>query len=259
MPRFKEQAVCIRLIDWSETSQIVALLTEGRGKVRGLAKGSKRLSPSAIARYSGGIELLTRGQAVGLIKPSADLANITEWDLQEPYHYLRRDLTAQRLALYAADLVNAMLAEVDPHPTVFAEFIGLLEALVPSDEVARAGALLRFQWRLLTDCGYSPQLDQDVHSGAPIEARRAYLFDPHAGGLTHTGRAAKGNTVGPWRVRRQTIDLLRGLATDGEMLDVDADVEVIGRANRLLCVYARALLDRQLPTMTIVLGNAGGG
>ena len=56
MSRFKDQAVCIRMIDWSETSQIVALLTREHGVLRGLAKGSKRMSPSAISRFSGGIE-----------------------------------------------------------------------------------------------------------------------------------------------------------------------------------------------------------
>ena len=254
MPRFKEQAVCIRLIDWSETSQIVALLTEGRGKVRGLAKGSKRLSPSSIARYSGGIELLTGGQAVGLTKPSSELANITEWDLQRPYHHLRRDLQAQRSALYAADLVNAMLAEHDPHPVVFEQLTVLLDALASSDPGSRAEALLRFQWRLLDDCGYSPQLDLDIHSGEPIKSQRFYLFDPHAGGLAHDRSSAANGTSGPWRVRRQTIELLRRVASAEDAPDCDPDSAE--RANRLLCVYARAILDRQLPTMAIVLENA---
>jgi DNA repair protein RecO (recombination protein O) len=120
MPRLKDQAICIRLFDWSETSQIVALLTEHHGKVRGLAKGSKRTSPGAVARFSGGIEMLTQGQIVWISKPSVELATLTEWDLQNPYRHLRQDLTAQRLSLYAADLTGALLAEHDPHPNVFA-------------------------------------------------------------------------------------------------------------------------------------------
>ena len=102
MARFKEDAICIRYLDWSETSQIVVLLTREHGKLRGLAKGSKRTSPGALARYSGGIELLTLGQVVGLTKPTSELATITEWDLQDPYPHLRRDLSAQHLGLYAA-------------------------------------------------------------------------------------------------------------------------------------------------------------
>ena len=146
MPRFKDQAVCIRLIDWSETSQVVALMTQEHGKLRGLAKGSKRASPSSVERFSGGIELLTQGQAVGVVKATADLASITEWDLQRSYSHLRRDLEAHQLGLYAADLVGAMLADRDPHPATFealATFLGTI-ALAP----ARNAALLQFQWRL---------------------------------------------------------------------------------------------------------------
>ena len=77
MPRFKDQAICIRHIDWSETSQIVALLTEQLGIIRAVAKGSRRTSPGSVQRYSGGVELLTLGQAVGMIKSSVDLASLT--------------------------------------------------------------------------------------------------------------------------------------------------------------------------------------
>ena len=115
MPRFKDQAVCIRVIDWSETSQIVVLLTACQGKVRGVAKGSRRANPSSVQKFSGGIDLLTAGQALGVIKPSTDLAVLTEWDLQEPLRHLRTDLQAQGLGLYVADLTHHLLADHDPH------------------------------------------------------------------------------------------------------------------------------------------------
>lgn len=239
MPRLKDQAVCIRLIDWSETSQIVALLTRDNGKLRGLAKGSKRTSPGSIARYSGGIELLTAGEVVGIVRPSSDLANLTEWDLQQPYHHLRTDLRAQRLGLYAADIVNAMLADHDPHPNVHDALRDLLAALASKEH--REAALLRFQWQLLTDCGYQPQLDA-------TNGRKAHVFDPRAGGLTND-RSATNTQSGPWRVRDETVQLLRGLSEN----NLDAPDAAIARANRLLCVYLRTLLDRQLPTMSIVL------
>jgi DNA repair protein RecO (recombination protein O) len=248
MPRFKEQAVCIRMIDWSETSQIVAMLTENRGKLRGIAKGSKRMSPSSIARFSGGLELLTQGQAVGMIRPSSDLANLTEWDLQQPFRHLRENLQAQQIGLYAADLVNAMLADHDPHPNVFAAMIDLLGAL--KDEDARAGTLLQFQWRLLEDCGYRPQVEDDAITGKLLPKQETYLFDAAAGGVTAADRRTNGQS-GPWRVRRETVEVLGNMNSG----DIDASPEVIDRANRLLCVYMRAILDRQLPTMNILLGN----
>ncbi|MEE9212108.1 MAG: DNA repair protein RecO [Phycisphaeraceae bacterium] len=255
MPRFKDQAICIRLIDWSETSQVVALLTEHHGKIRAIAKGAKRTSPSSVQRYSGGVELLTLGQAVGVIKQSAELANLTEWDLQQSYWHLRGDLDAQRFALYAADLVNAMLAERDAHPVVFGTLRDLLAAL--EEPAKRQAALLCFQWRVLEDCGYRPELDRDVIGGGGLGAERSFTFDARAGGLT----AATGTGTGAvtaetaWKVRAETVALLRAMANATDDWSA-VKSQTLKRANRLLCVYARAILDRQLPTMGYVLGES---
>ena len=246
MPRIKDQAICIRHIDWSETSQVVVLLTAEHGKLRGLAKGSKRLSPSSVQRFSGGIEILTLGQVVAVTKATAELATLTEWDLQNDYHHLRRDLRAQKLAMYAADLCNAMLADEDAHPGAFGALSAFLTALGHEDN--HPGSLLRFQWALLTDCGFRPELKTDVRKGGALGSVKAYTFDPVAGGLTVE------NGIADWRVRKQTVALLRKLSSGEAMEGEDADS--IGRANRLLCVYARAILDKELPTMRGVLGKA---
>ena len=251
MPRFKDQAVCIRHVEWSETSQVVVLLTQGHGKISGLAKGSRRMSPGSVARFSGGIELLTLGQVVGVIKPSTELATLTEWDLQDPCFHLRGNLTAQWTAMYACDLTNAILADLDPHPAAFAGLSALFGELAHPE--AYAAALLCFQWLLLVECGYGPELDKDVYSGEPVPSASTYIFDARGGGIgidmnartTHDG-------AGPWRVRHETVHLLRQVAAGRFKTGPAAAVQ---RANRLLCVYARAILDRQLPTMGFVLGQ----
>ncbi|MBM4027044.1 MAG: DNA repair protein RecO, partial [Planctomycetes bacterium] len=38
----KDQAICLRTVDYSETSQVVTLFARQAGKVRAIAKGSKR-------------------------------------------------------------------------------------------------------------------------------------------------------------------------------------------------------------------------
>ncbi len=281
MPRFKDQAVCIRHIDWSETSQVVALITRDHGRIRGLAKGSRRTSPGAIARYCGGIDLLTRGEVIATTKPSTDLATITEWDLQDTYRQLRTDLHAHRLGMYGADLTGALTADHDPHPRVFDALVNFLEAIAGGVEkpIAPEAALLRFQWDVLVDCGFKPELNQDVVTGEPLitpqggampAATGPMMFDPQAGGITlragATGAGQRVQDAGPWRVRGETIDLLRQLMLDSDpaaalestSMENDAKAreknsERIRRANRLLCVYTRSILDRELPTMRFVL------
>ena len=245
MARFKDQAICIREIDWSETSQIVVLVTEHRGKIRGLAKGSKRLSPSSIQRFSGGIDLLTRGQVVGVIKPSSELATLTEWDLQNDYHHLRTNLESQRLAMFGADLVDALIAERDPHTNSFNAISQFLQKLIDPDH--NDMILLQFQWEILADAGFKPELDNDIHSTTPLKQVETYTFDPKAGGFTDR----KG--ISDLRVRKQTIELLRTVDT-GQVPNTN-DHQSILRANRLLCVYARSILDKQLPTMNFILDD----
>ena len=249
MPRFKDQAICIRHIDWSETSQIVALLTREHGQVRGLAKGSRRTSPGAVARFSGGIELLTRGQVVATTRPTAELASITEWDAQAAHPYLRRNLRCQNLAMYAADLTGAMVAALDPHPTTYDALETFLTDLA---NPAKADvALLVYQWTLLEDSGYRPQLDRDAHTDEPLSEQTTYAFDPIAGGLvTNATTVGDEHAAGPWRVRQKTVSTLR-LAAAGPLGQVQAND--VTRANRLLCVYARAILDRHLPTANFIL------
>lgn len=242
MPRITDNAICIRHIDWSETSQIVAVLTEAHGKVRGVARGSKRLSPSSIARFSGGIELLTGGQIVAIIRPSSELANIVEWDLQAPMRHLRTDLRAQQLGLYAADVTNALLADHDPHPAAYAALRQFLLDL--SDPARRSTALLRFQWDLLTDTGFRPVLDRDVRTGGPLERRPTYTFDAVQGGLTHD---SGGEASAAWRVRHETVEALRNLSGPDSAMD---------RASALLCTYIRHIVERELPTMEFVLRPA---
>lgn len=248
MPRLIDNAICIRDLDWSESSQVVVLLTERYGKVRGLAKGSRRNSPSAIAKFSGGINLLSAGQIIVTTKPAEQLATVTEWDLRRDHYHLRTNLAGQWTAMYAADLLNALLADEDPHPGAFKALSTLLADLSQADAVALS--LLRFQWSLLVDVGYKPELELDVETGQSLPKARAYSFDPKLGGLT----TRNGMQDESWRVRSNTVELLRAVASDPSIESFNADA--VARANRLLCTYFRALIDKQLPTMDFILKDS---
>ncbi|MEQ9455293.1 MAG: DNA repair protein RecO [Phycisphaeraceae bacterium] len=248
MARLIDQAIVLRSTDWSETSQLVTLLTRSQGRLRGLAKGSKRLSPSAIARYSGGIELLTYGQIVATTRASSDLATLTEWDLQDDHRHLRTHLPAQRAALVAADLTPRFFEDHDPHPVLFDALAGCLRELAAPERVA--GALLVYLWTLLTEAGYQPRTDADVHTNAELPGRSAVWFDPMAGGFTTARRED------PWRVRPGTLGLLQGLHRDRAVAE-GGDAETVSRATRLLTAYARELLQTETEAMRLVLGGGG--
>lgn len=252
MPTLKDDAICLRLVDWSETSQIAVLLTEQHGKVAATAKGAKRQTPSTLAKFSGGLELLNRGEAVFITKRGRELANLIEWDLVEGYWPLRRNLRAYQLAMYAADLVHHLLQDHDAHPRTFHVLAELLGALAEAEATParREAALLRFQWETILDAGYRPVLDRDVRTGQPLDERTPPAFSAAAGGLV-AREPTNEQPDAPWRVSHATIALLRVLAA-GEAVDRFAE-DTFRRANRLLCAYVRTVLDRHLTTMDALL------
>lgn len=236
----------LRLLDWSETSQIAVLLTEHHGKVSATAKGAKRQTPSTLAKFSGGLELLGLGEALLLIKRPTELALLTEWDLLDANWHLRRNLRAYRLAMYAADLVHHVVQDHDAHPATFAALRDCLRDLF--EPVNQAAAMLRFQWAVVEDMGLRPVLEHDVETGEELASMPATVaFSPTAGGVVSDTPGASDR----WRTRRATIELLQRVAAGQDISDASADA--IQRANRLLCVYFRAILDRQLPTMEVML------
>lgn len=246
MPPVSDDAVCIRHWDWSETSQTVSLFTRGHGLVRALAKGSKRpKSP-----YSGGVELLTRGQASFIIRPSSELALLTAWDLEETFPALRRALAAHNAGLYMADLVQHAITDHDPHPGLYDQMVASLREL--SGEAGGGGvgpALLRMQWALLVETGYAPMLDE---SAAPAPGPGgAYLFSAAHGGLVGDGME---RGAGAWPVRPETIGLLREIARDRGFDAAGVPAAVVERANRLLAAYIRHVLGREPPTLRVVFG-----
>ena len=149
MPTIKDDAIVLRLVDWSETSQIAVLLTREHGKISATAKGAKRQTPSIMAKFSGGLELLAGGEAMLLTKPGRDLANLIEWDLRQGHWHIRRSLRAFELAMFAVDLTHHMLHDHDPHPQTYAalaEALGVLGAAASAGGPGGRGPLPGRSW-----------------------------------------------------------------------------------------------------------------
>lgn len=237
----RDDALCIRHWDWSETSQTVSLFSYEHGIIRGIAKGSKREK----APFSGGIELLTRGEVVAIVRANGSLATLTAWDLREAYPGVRRSLRAFYVGSYLIDLIHHAVTDADPHPGLYGRMVETLETLAEQPE----DALLRGQWAVLRETGYTPSIpDTPVEPGEPV------CFLPREG-VFLTGQAATARPDG-WRVRPETLGLLAAHADDqGD--HTDPDPPSVSRANRLLGSYLRHVLGEELPSMRPVFGEAG--
>ena len=241
MATISDRAICIRHWDFSETSQTVSLFAREQGLLRGLAKGSRRERSS----FSGGIDLMTLGDVVAIVKPTTELATITEWGLSRVWWTIRRNAAANRVAYYLADCIGRMLEKRDPHPGIFDGLVHTLDGI--EDGMSEDEALLRFQWLLLNETGYRPRLDRP-HDGG----HDTFAFSAKDGGVVEE------ETVGGlWRVRRATIDLLEAFEGSGTLPAGDPDS--IRRAARLLAAYLREIMGVEPNTMKLVFPDLAGG
>jgi DNA repair protein RecO (recombination protein O) len=176
----RDQAIVLRRLDYSETSQVLAVFTRDHGQQRLIAKGIKR---GTKTRASTGIDLLELGAVMFSLRPGKEgvLATMTEWRQEENFAHLRRDLVRSYAAQYAAE-ATAQLTEVhDPHPGLFEALAGMLHALRDGEPLAW---LDRYLWTLLTEIGLQPELERCMSCGRSVhEDRIAYLSSRQGGAI----------------------------------------------------------------------------
>jgi len=179
------------------------------------------------------------------VKRNSDRAPLTEWDAHETFPRLRDDLGSNRAGWYVADVLGRMLPPLDPHPALFETTLELLRAL--GQGTAIETGMLRFQWTLLVETGWQPDLTDPDPSSSTL------AFDPREGRcVPDVGDA------GTWRVRRQTLEALQRVnegAPDSE------DAASVQRANKLLAAHIRNVLGEEPATMAWTFGKlpVGGG
>ncbi|MHC4525928.1 MAG: DNA repair protein RecO, partial [Planctomycetota bacterium] len=158
--QIKDTVICLRAVNYSETSQVVTLFTRDSGKVGAMAKGSRRAKSS----FDGPIELFSFGDVVFTVKDSGgQLAILTEFGQQPRFRMLSQNLGALNAALFAAELTEKFLEDHDPHPPLFDKLIKFLEMVQETKEDSQILAwLILYQIRLLEETGVGLMLDACV-------------------------------------------------------------------------------------------------
>lgn len=208
----KDNAICIRTVDYSETSQIVTFFTKDSGKISAIAKGAKR----AKNNFDGPIEIFAKGQIVYTGSNKQGLATLTEFQQQLPFSHLGKDLYTLHCASFAAELLNLLTEERDRHSFLFDTFISFLENLRSTENTL--AFLIIFQMSLLKEIGLAPILDHCIncktqmyhgHLGRDTRAPGLYhelYFSNESNGLIC--RDCQGSFPDKIRVSKAVVDCL---------------------------------------------------
>ncbi len=180
MSLFKDVAVTLRRIDYSETSQVVELFSREQGKQRLIAKGIKR---STRKRVAPGIDLLENGQAVWSRREGseASLGLLTDWRQLDAFTGLRERLDRLYGAQYAAEIVSLLTEDGDPHPPLYDDLVRTLTSLSGADNSLEH--VVTFQLSILREVGLLPSFSNCVACGRPASGRNPAYLSSTAGGL----------------------------------------------------------------------------
>lgn len=180
----EETAYLLHATPYRETSLIVDLFTRETGRIAAVAKGARRrnsvlravllqFQPLAVS-YFGRQELRNLAGAEwlgGQVAPQGD---------------------ALICAFYMNELLVRLLPREDPHATLFDGYAQALARLTAGEAID--DTLRRFEWLLLREAGYAPDLERDA-ANRPIQAGASYQWRP-AGGFVAAEPAADSTVSG---------------------------------------------------------------
>ena len=198
-PLVTANGIVVRVTEYSETSQVVALCTREQGQVHLLAKGARRPKKDRRAPFS----LLDRCQVVFIRSHQSRLYPLTDWLITGVFRAFREDLSSFFAAMFACELAVATTSESGQEAGVYNCFEAFLESV--DEEGPSYEARLAFESRLLIGLGVAPELSRCVQcEGAPgprprFSAAFGGALCRDCGALDPTATALSAGALAAWR------------------------------------------------------------
>ncbi len=195
---YSAEAVVLRRTDLGEADRIVTLYTPRLGKLRAVAKGSRR----PTSRLGGHLELFTHSRL--LLAKGRELDIITQAETVSSFIGLRNDLWRATFAYYAAELVDRLTVDRNPEPVVFDLLVQALDHIAVDRDPELA--LRFFELQLFGALGFRPELYRCVRCEETL-GPSGNFFSPSAGGVLclicgQSEPSARGLTTNAFKVLR---------------------------------------------------------
>jgi DNA repair protein RecO (recombination protein O) len=193
----KTNAIVLRVIEFSETSCIVTLMTRDHGKITAMAKGARRpKSP-----FEAALDVLAICRIVFLQKSSTALDLLTEAKLERRFRCAATSLDRLYAGYYVAELLDLLTDDSDPHADLYDFAVETINAIDSNDRTVGSGedldqTVLDFELNALRSLGHLPMLTQCVSCGRSKQTLNRVSFGMNAGGiLCRQCRAGERNVV----------------------------------------------------------------
>ena len=170
-PEQQEPAYILHRRPWRETSLMVDVFTLNRGRMTLIARGANSAKSPLKAQLQPFQPLLLDWTGRG------ELKTLTQVEVR-PGPELRRT-QALYSGLYLNELLQRILPQADPHPTLFAAYIDTIARL--SEGATIEPVLRQFERTFASALGFDFAWNQTTDTHAPVEPGKTYCYDPEQG------------------------------------------------------------------------------
>jgi DNA repair protein RecO (recombination protein O) len=169
MQLVSSECIILRNQDYLERDRLVTFLTRDAGRLRGIVKGSRKLTSRGV----GDFEAFARGVMFYTDRGHGGLVSIRKCDPKPPYFYLHADYHRFLYAGYFAELMDLIPIEPSGSEPYFDLLAESLAALCEPGPARRLPLLrLRFELHFLQLLGYQPDWDRCGGCGAALWVER---------------------------------------------------------------------------------------
>jgi DNA repair protein RecO (recombination protein O) len=169
MPLERSEAVVIGSFPLGESDRVVTFFTRRFGKVRGVARASRRIR----SRFGAALEPFTLGELVFFETLRSELARVDHFDILHPFVRLREDLDRLGHASWMIECVARLTGERDRHAALYGLLVRGLRTM--EGDVEPAWVRLWFGARCIGAVGQWPRLDRCGDCGRRYPFPRAAL------------------------------------------------------------------------------------
>tara|TARA_B100000029_G_scaffold511171_1_gene604455 strand:- start:2925 stop:3752 length:828 start_codon:yes stop_codon:yes gene_type:complete len=170
----KTQAIILRSFDDGEADRTVIILTPEVGKLKARVRGARKIN----SRLGGHTDLLNLTNLnVGL---GNHLNVVTAADSLNSFVNLKSNLERLAIAIYLAELMNALIPEGVPHRSIFCLLLNALEELNKNKDPLIISRYLEL--KALEETGYKQELYRCVLCNTNIQPNQ-HSYVPSFGGV----------------------------------------------------------------------------
>ncbi len=171
-------AIVLHAVPYLESSRIVRLATREAGVQSVVARGAR----SSKKRFGSGLDLFAEGQAQIQLKPGRDLHTLVNFDVTRSRVGLASELGRFTAASALVECVMRVVNE-EAAPRVYEGLATGLDAIADAATNETVPLALGVLWRLVSEIGFMPTIDQCVGCHTEIEADEEVRFSHVAGGV----------------------------------------------------------------------------